>query len=448
LWSEADNPTGVKMAQTFSIRANPTQGATDPSTGTPITGNNSYEQIHRPREGFNYDGFNAIYNIQSGFAGVPPYPNAWMRLKREGQKITAWRSSDGVNWEGGANITYTDDPDTEENELLADKLYVGPFYAPEYLNNNILAGDILTKSAVAKFREYGPVGGGSGDVTTGIVAYWNFDGHLLDSIKDFDGTARGTPLAYVDGKAGFGKAIKLDGGNQFVEITGGNENELEFPAGSMSISGWFKVDAFDTEWQALIAKGENSNYRVARRAATGTIAYAGGAAEGADDVPAVNDGQWHHFVAVSDAATNEFGTALYVDGVRHGVQALKPVLTGNAMHLMIGENPDARGREFEGQIDDVALWGRVLTAAEVSTLYNGGAGTPISSLPGIVSPPVPISITITRAGSNVTIQWNSTTGTLETSPALGATAAWTDVGTANPATITVGAGNAYYRVRQ
>ena len=110
-----------------------------------------------------------------------------------------------------------------------------------------------------------------------------------------------TPIAFVDGKAGFGKAIKLDGTGQFVEITGGDENELEFPGGSMSIAGWFKVDAFDTEWQALIAKGEGSNYRVARRAATGTIAYAGGVGEGADDVPLVNDGNWHHFVAISDA---------------------------------------------------------------------------------------------------------------------------------------------------
>ena len=103
-------------------------------------------------------------------------------------------------------------------------------------------------------------------IPSGLVAYWNFDGDLLDSIKDFDGTARGTnPVAFVDGKAGFGKSIKLDGTDQFVEITGGNENELEFPGGSMSIAGWFKVDAFDTEWQALIAKGEGSNYRVARR---------------------------------------------------------------------------------------------------------------------------------------------------------------------------------------
>ena len=74
--------------------------------------------------------------------------------------------------------------------------------------------------------------------------------------------------------------------------------------GSLSIAGWFKVDAFDKSWQALIAKGENLNYRIARRSDTGdtSIAYAGGTGEGAADTPQVNDGKWHHFVAVTDAS--------------------------------------------------------------------------------------------------------------------------------------------------
>jgi hypothetical protein len=328
---------------------------------------------------------------------------------------------------------------------MPETMYVGPDYTPE--NGNITnEGDKGT--FLAQIRNYSdtfeiPV---EGDVTDGLVAYWSFDDHLFDSIKDFHGTARGTaPLAYVEGKAGFGKAIKLNGEDQFVEITGGDENELEFPGGSMSIAGWFKVDAFDTEWQALISKGEGENYRVARRAATGTIAYAGGAAEGADDVPAVDDGLWHHFVAVSDATGAEFGTALYVDGVRLAVQTALPVLAQSDFNLMIGENPGARNREWEGEIDDIAIWNRVLTASEVATLYNGGTGTAISSLPGIGAP---IVTTITQSDGNVIIGWSPAGGTLESSPTLGATAVWTEVGTANPATIPAGTGNAYLRVKQ
>ena len=220
-------------------------------------------------------------------------------------------------------------------------------------------------------------------IPNGLMAYWNFDGNLLDSINGFDGTSRGTnPVAFVDSKLGFGDAIKLNGSN-YVDITGANQKGLDFPKGSVSIAGWFKVDAFDKDWQALISKGENSNYRIARRGGTNSIAYAGGVGEGADDEPAVNDGKWHHFVAISDATGAAFGTALYLDGVIHGINTNKPVLTANAKDLFIGENPDATGRQWKGEIDDVAIWNRVLTPTEIGTLYNGGQGTPLSALSSV-----------------------------------------------------------------
>jgi len=281
-------------------------------------------------------------------------------------------------------------------------------------------------------------------VTNGLVAYWNFDGNLLDSIKSSHGTARGpTPVTYVDGMGGFGKAIQLNGTN-FVEIVGSATN-LQFANGSLSIAGWFKVDAFDKSWQALIAKGENLNYRVARRSAESTIAYAGGVGEGPDDTPAVTNG-WHHFVAVTDATGARFGTALYIDGVIHGINTNKAVLAAGTSNLMIGENPEALGRQWNGAIDDIALWNRVLTDAEISSLYNGGTGTPLSTV--VPAPIVATIATITRSGTTVIIQWTPAGGTLESTPSLTGTPTWTAVGTANPATITIGTGTAYYRVRK
>ncbi|MFO1498848.1 MAG: PA14 domain-containing protein [Verrucomicrobiota bacterium] len=227
----------------------------------------------------------------------------------------------------------------------------------------------------------------------GLLAYWNFDGTLYDSVNDFHGTARGKdPVEFVDSQAGFGKALKLDGTN-WVEITGGPVNGLDSPNGSLSIAGWFKVEAFDKSWQALIAKGENSNYRVARRSDgvitnDSSIAYAGGVGEGAADTPPVNDGKWHHFVAVTDSKVTEFGTALYIDGVRHSVNTNKPALTASAKNLLIGENPDALNRQWTGQIDDISIWNRVLTSKEVTALYNGGQGLALSTVPGVKAPTV------------------------------------------------------------
>ena len=150
------------------------------------------------------------------------------------------------------------------------------------------------------------------ELQDGLVAYWAFDENYDDSVGVFHGEPRGTePITFVDSVANFGKAIRLNGDDQFVEIVGGDENDLEFPGGDMSISGWFRVETFDTNWQCLISKGEGNNYRVARRRDEGSIAYAGGVGEPGAAAPNVTDGEWHHFVAISDSST---GTQLWIDG--------------------------------------------------------------------------------------------------------------------------------------
>jgi hypothetical protein len=282
-------------------------------------------------------------------------------------------------------------------------------------------------------------------LANGLTAYWSFDGNLNEPVGAFNGTARGTaPIAYGAGKAG--QALVLDGSN-FVEITGGDHNKLQFPAGSMSIGGWFKVGTFDKDWQALISKGEGSNYRVARRGGSNSIAYPGGVGEGADNAPNVNDGNWHHFVAVSDATGAAFGTAIYIDGKIYGVNATKPVLAAGTKNLFIGENPDATNRRWKGSIDDIGIWNRVLSAAEVGLLYNGGAGLALSAVPGVPAGGgggTGGGIGVTRTATSMTVTYQ---GTLQSSDSI--LGPFTDVpGASSPATIPFSGSGKFYRTRQ
>jgi hypothetical protein len=148
-------------------------------------------------------------------------------------------------------------------------------------------------------------------ITSGLVANWNFDdNNFSDSIGMFDGEESGSaPIEFVPGPNGFGQAITLDGEDQFVQIVGGEPDDLAFEGGSVSISAWFRVGEFDTSWQALVAKGEGSSWRVARRGGEGGMAYAGGIGDtptGTDS----NDGEWHHIVAVTDGEGLDFATAV------------------------------------------------------------------------------------------------------------------------------------------
>ena len=301
---------------------------------------------------------------------------------------------DPTDWaiQGSNNgTTYTDIyhffdvnvPWTDRNQVVKFTL---PFTAQPYTYIRYIAYDTPANlHQINEIEYFGALGGASASpLKNGLVAYWNFEGNFKDQAGIFDGTANGTaPIEFVTGKAGFGKSMKLNGEDQFVEITGGEPDDLAFAAGSMTVAGWFKVDVFDTSWQALVAKGEGSNWRVHRRGAQSGFAHAGGTGEGPAGVP-VDDGQWHHFAAISDAAAANFGTALYVDGVQYSVNANAPNLNTNGKRVMIGENPDARSREWEGEIDDLAIWSRVLTEAEIGQLYAKGTGKALSELLGAV----------------------------------------------------------------
>jgi len=225
-------------------------------------------------------------------------------------------------------------------------------------------------------------GSTSSSLVVDLVSYWPLDGDLDDAVDDNHGTKRGSgAMPFVEGK--LGGAVEMDGYDQYIEITGGDESEFDFAGGSMSISSWFKVDKFDTNWQAVAAKGEGLAWRLHRHSSGSQLAFSGGA-NSPSAGPVVNDGQWHHAVAVSEAGVNQ---RLYVDGVLVSTSSISPLANGDK-RMRIGDNPDTENREWEGCIDEVAIWSRPLTEDEIATLWNGGEGT---SLFGAVDEPLRIA---------------------------------------------------------
>jgi hypothetical protein len=82
--------------------------------------NNGHEQNQRLGLGINTSG----WGTGTGGAGVnpPTYPNAWLRLKREGDTIFGFRSTNGVDWvEQGSTVLLDQQPD----------MFVGPSAAVE-----------------------------------------------------------------------------------------------------------------------------------------------------------------------------------------------------------------------------------------------------------------------------------------------------------------------------
>jgi hypothetical protein len=201
--------------------------------------------------------------------------------------------------------------------------------------------------------------------TAGLQAHYEFEGNTNDS----SGNARhGTPMGnptFVAGKVG--QAMHLRG-LDYIVITG---YKGILGANAFSISAWIKTDL--PEQQEIVYygthdDGQRCEFRVHDN---GRIRMGNGAGE-AEGRTVVTDGGWHHVaVTISENATNSSSDVqIYIDGQEDTRESTDP----DAFNLVanwdvtIGYRPSQQDRFFNGQIDDVRIYDRVLSAEEAAGL--------------------------------------------------------------------------------
>jgi hypothetical protein len=90
------------------------------------------------------------------------------------------------------------------------------------------------------------------------------------------------------------------------------------------------------------------------------------------------DGDWHHVVATVDGTGNSTGVVIYMDGVdvtnTYTSSFTPPDWSAIAITDVTISSPTATvgGGYFDGVIDEVRVYDRILTGAEITRLYNLG----------------------------------------------------------------------------
>ena len=194
------------------------------------------------------------------------------------------------------------------------------------------------------------------------------------------GMHAGAVMRYAAGKRG--QALQLDGAGQTVRIP--HYARLK-PAKAITISAWIKPvkvgKAGDRNggWEEIYRK-EDGNAR--HLLATGCTAgirglWVGLGVDGryvekgaAVDPARMTDGTWHSATAAYDGSDIK----LYFDGAEIGSFAHRGVLdTGGSAPAYIG-SWNGRSEFFEGGIDDVRVYERALSAAEIKAVASGRQG--------------------------------------------------------------------------
>lgn len=267
----------------------------------------------------------------------------------------------------------------------------------------------LTVVAPAKFA--------ANVMAAGPVAYWPFNETSGQTASDFaggfDGTYGGFPTNGAVGPrpptyVGFDSAntaYTFNGANAYIQAP----DALDVNHNAFTISVWILVNTWNKDWQAIVTKGDNS-WRLHRNSNTDFIGF-GTTGLGNQDLAgtrSVNDGQWHHVVAVYDGAKK----SIYIDGTLDASVATTGTVSANNYPVRIGENAQATGRYFDGRIDEVALFNRALSEAEITGLYTQATVGP--SAPQIVTQPMSQAVSVGQpvslyaavsGGAPYTFQW-------------------------------------------
>lgn len=169
-------------------------------------------------------------------------------------------------------------------------------------------------------------------------------------------------------------------------LSASHNSVFNFGTGDFSISFWAKLlDTSLNSTENLIRHYSGGGWVVQFKSTNRQIYFfatsTGPATSVTNAIP--NDTDWHHYVF-----TRTGGVAkIYVDGVDKTNSGT--VGTGSVnvtTPFYIGSNGTSEG--FDGTVDEVYLWNRLLSGAEVLELYNSGAGkqypfTPPPSVPEV-----------------------------------------------------------------
>ncbi|MEU0598829.1 LamG domain-containing protein [Streptomyces sp. NPDC006393] len=329
--------------------------------------------------------------------GAPTVPQVQVESTEPGKVAVHWRSSYDTDDSSLTYSVYKDNGTTPVHQVTASSLpwsrpqltWTDTDVAPgETHSYRITASDGPNTSAKSADQSVRVASAADAYAATvrgdGASLYWRFNeasgAYAADSSSgDDSGVHWNAPAqAVVGGAAGSDRSIAYTGSQSEWTYT----DQPHSAPSAFSLELWFKTTSttggkligFGNKVQLVSSQYDKHVYMTdsgrlvfgVRADTTRTITT----------VHSYNDGKWHHLVATEGSN----GMKLYVDG---SLRASNPLVTGNQSFTgywrVGGDNLDSwpnkpTSRFYTGQLDEVAVYGKALTASQVLAHYTAGAG--------------------------------------------------------------------------
>jgi len=273
------------------------------------------------------------------------------------------------------------------------------------------------------------------DITNGLVSYFPFDGNADNAAGAADGEER-NGAGYGSGQ--IGQALELDGSDDWVFVS-----DYPKPSEAMTVSTWVLPEGIDwgpvvRNWVSELGDGRFGQFILDAPypldafspSLRGVIGVGPNEPTASLSIADSERGSWHHLAMTANGRT----ITLYWDGQAvASLDYLNNINNPPFPWLAIGAdvqlpedadgNADVAGdpvvREdsfpWAGSIDDLAIWDRSLSGAEIFAIFEaGGNGTAVADVEGVlddsegdaVVEPVDAMITaVTVSEGNLVIEW-------------------------------------------
>ena len=217
--------------------------------------------------------------------------------------------------------------------------------------------------------------------TAGLVGHWKLDETSGTTAADSSGNGNdGTMNSGLDatsdsGKGAVGNALRFLSNYGAISIP---DDATLNPSNQITVSSWIKTTNASTSRMLYKWDGGSNNDYILWKTGAGIprfeINTSGGSVILSATAVDINDGIWHHITGTYDGST----VSIYVDGVFNNSIAHSGTLNDGTRPIVVGaENTTGATFSVNGQLDDVRIYDRAITDAEVTALYN--MGTPIGS---------------------------------------------------------------------
>ena len=210
----------------------------------------------------------------------------------------------------------------------------------------------------------------SGQVSNGIVANYSFN---YGNANDNNGTAANgtvTSASPTNDRFGNSNAAYSFSGNSYIDC--GNAAAVGTLTSAYSISAWFRRASFSGQLEVIAAKWDftpaSEHMFLATQNNQLVWATPGPGNSGTSDTSKIKANTWTHAVITWSAGG---AVCVYMNGVLSSsvqMSAYTVNITSPVSFMIGAQSPTTR--LFNGQIDDVKIYSRVLNTSEVSQLYN------------------------------------------------------------------------------